>query len=69
MKNLFERLSEENRQKIIHSNYYVGSKMCISDLENKTSWYDLKFGTVIFLCQEIYGDNDTTIIKIDKLFR
>jgi hypothetical protein len=70
MKTLWERLSEDNRQKIKLNNtlYPTIIRDLIDELQNTYSYTDLKFESVIFLVQELTKDDKGWVVLIDDLF-
>jgi hypothetical protein len=70
MKTLWERLSEENKQKIkLNSTIYPTIiRDLIDELQNTYSYTDLKFESVIFLVQELTKDDKGWVVLIDDLF-
>jgi hypothetical protein len=71
MKTLWERLSEENKQKIkLNSTLYPTIiRDLIDELKNTYSYTDLKFESVIFLVQELTKDDKGWVVLIDDLFK
>jgi hypothetical protein len=70
MKTLWERLSEDNKQKIkLNSTLYPTIiRDLIDELQNTYSYTDLKFESVIFLVQELTKDDKGWVVLIDDLF-
>ena len=71
MKTLWERLSEDNKQKIkLNSTLYPTIiRDLIDELQNTYSYTDLKFESVIFLVQELTKDDKGWVVLIDDLFK
>jgi hypothetical protein len=70
MKTLWERLSEDNRQKIkLNSTLYPTIiRDLIHELQNTHTYTDLTFNSVIFLVQELTKDDKGWVVLIDNLF-
>ena len=71
MKNLWERLSEENRLKLENQKtlYPSTTKALIDELKNNFTYTDLKFESVIYLIQELTKEDKGWVVLIDNLFR
>lgn len=70
MKNLWNRLSEENRLKIENQKnlYPTIIKDLINELQTTFSYVDLKFESVIYLVQELTKEDKGWVVLIDNLF-
>ena len=70
MKNLWQRLSEENRFKIENQRtlYPTITRKLIEELETKYTYTDLRFESVIYLIQELTQENRDFVTLIDDLF-
>jgi len=70
MKNLWNRLSEENRLKLENQKtlYPTITKNLIDELQNTFSYVDLKFESVIYLVQELTKEDKGWVVLIDDLF-
>ena len=70
MKNLLQRLSEENRLKIENQRtlYPTITRKLIEELETKYTYTDLRFESVIYLIQELTQENRDFVTLIDDLF-
>ena len=70
MRNLWNRLSEENRLKLENQRtlYPTIGKALIEELQQTFTYTDLKFESVIFLAQELTDDNKGWVVLIDDLF-
>ena len=71
MKNLWNRLSEENRLKIENQKtlYPTITRNLIYELKTTFSYVDLKFESVIYLVQELTKEDKGWVVLIDNLFR
>ena len=67
MKNLWKRLSKENKNKIKNSPYKYLSTKLQHELKSEVAWTNLRFESVIFLIQNTTGE-PTTIEYVDNLF-
>ena len=67
MKNLWQRLSKENKAKIKNSPYKYLSTKLQYELKMEVAWSSLKFESIIFLMQNTTGE-PTLIENVDKLF-
>jgi hypothetical protein len=67
MKNLWQRLSKENKDKIKNSPYKYLSTKLQHELKIESAWSRLRFESIIFLMQETTGEK-TTIENVDNLF-
>ena len=67
MKNLWQRLSKENKAKIKNSPYKYLSTKLQHELKIECAWSSLKFESIIFLMQNTTGEK-TLIENVDKLF-
>lgn len=70
MKNLWKRLSEENRLKLENQKtlYPTITKDLIDELQNTFSYVDLKFESVIYLVQELTKEDKGWVVLIDNIF-
>lgn len=70
MKTLWDRLSEDNRKKIESNRtmYPTIIKQLIAELQEKVTYTDLRFESVIFLVQELTKENRDFVVLIDNLF-
>lgn len=70
MKNLWNRLSEENRLKIENQKtlYPTITRDLIDELKTTFSYVDLKFESVIYLVQELTKEDKGWVVLIDNLF-
>ena len=70
MKNLWNRLSEENRLKLENQRtlYPTITKALIDELQTTFTYTDLRFESVIYLVQELTKENRDFVILIDDLF-
>ena len=70
MKNLWERLSEENQLKLENQKtlYPTITKDLIDELQNTFSYVDLKFESVIYLVQELTKEDKGWVVLIDNIF-
>lgn len=70
MKNLWQRLSEENRLKLENQKtlYPTITKDLIDELQNTFSYVDLKFESVIYLVQELTKEDKGWVVLIDNIF-
>ena len=70
MKNLWNRLSEENRLKIENQKtlYPTITRNLIYELKTTFSYVDLKFESVIYLVQELTKEDKGWVVLIDNLF-
>ena len=70
MKNLWERLSKENRLKLENQKtlYPTITKDLIDELKNNFSYVDLKFESVIYLVQELTKEDKGWVVLIDNIF-
>ena len=70
MKNLWNRLSEENRLKLENQKtlYPTITKNLIDELQSTFSYVDLKFESVIYLVQELTKEDKGWVVLIDDLF-
>ena len=71
MKNLWQRLSEENRLKIENQRtlYPTITKKLIEELQSNYTYTDLRFESVIYLIQELTQENKDIVTLIDDLFK
>lgn len=71
MKNLWQRLSEENRLKIENQRtlYPTITRKLIEELETKCAYTDLRFESVIYLIQELTEQDKDFVVLIDNLFK
>jgi hypothetical protein len=70
MRNLWNRLSEENRLKLESNKtlYPTITKNLIDELQSTFSYVDLKFESVIYLVQELTKEDKGWVVLIDDLF-
>lgn len=70
MRNLWQRLSEENRFKIENQRtlYPTITRKLIEELETKCAYTDLRFESVIHLIQELTEQDKDFVVLIDNLF-
>ena len=71
MKNLWQRLSEENRLKIENQRtlYPTTTRKLIEELQSNYTYTDLRFESVIYLIQELTQENKDIVTLIDDLFK
>lgn len=71
MKNLWQRLSEENRLKIENQKtlYPTTTRKLIEELQSNYTYTDLRFESVIYLIQELTQENKDIVTLIDDLFK
>ena len=71
MRNLWQRLSEENRLKIENQRtlYPTITRKLIEELETKCAYTDLRFESVIYLIQELTEQDKDFVVLIDNLFK
>lgn len=71
MKNLWQRLSEENRLKIENQRtlYPTITRKLIEELQSNYTYTDLRFESVIYLIQELTQENKDIVVLIDNLFK
>lgn len=71
MKNLWQRLSEENRLKIENQRtlYPTTTKKLIEELQSNYTYTDLRFESVIYLIQELTKQDKDFVVLIDDLFK
>lgn len=71
MKNLWQRLSEENRLKIENQKtlYPTTTRKLIEELQSIYAYTDLRFESVIYLIQELTQENKDIVTLIDDLFK
>lgn len=71
MKNLWQRLSEENRLKIENQKtlYPTITRKLIEELQSKYTYTDLRFESVIYLIQELTNQDKDFVVLIDDLFK
>lgn len=71
MKNLWQRLSEENRLKIENQKtlYPTITRKLIEELQSNYTYTDLRFESVIYLIQELTQENKDIVTLIDDLFK
>lgn len=67
MRNLWQKLSKENREKLKKSPYKYRATKLIYELKLEVAWTNLRFESVIFLLQETTGGK-TTIENVCNLF-
>ena len=70
MKNLWQRLSKENRFKIENQKtlYPTITRKLIEELETKCAYTDLRFESAIYLIQELTEQDKDFVTLIDDLF-
>lgn len=70
MKNLWQRLSKENRFKIENQKtlYPTITRKLIEELETKCAYTDLRFESVIHLIQDLTKQDKDYLTLIDDLF-
>lgn len=70
MKNLWQRLSEENRFKIKNQRtlYPTITRKLIEELQSNYTYTDLRFESVIYLIQELTNQDKDFVVLIDDLF-
>lgn len=71
MKNLWQRLSDENRFKIENqiTLYPTITRKLIEELQSNYTYTDLRFESVIYLIQELTQENKDIVTLIDDLFK
>lgn len=71
MRNLWQRLSEENRLKIENQRtlYPTITRKLIEELQSNYTYTDLRFESVIYLIQELTKQDKDFVILIDDLFK
>ena len=71
MRNLWQRLSEENRLKIENQRtlYPTITRKLIEELQSNYTYTDLRFESVIYLIQELTQENKDIVTLIDDLFK
>lgn len=71
MKNLWQRLSEENRLKIENQRtlYPTTTRKLIEELQSNYTYTDLRFESVIYLIQELTNQDKDFVVLIDDLFK
>lgn len=71
MRNLWQRLSEENRLKIENqiTLYPTITRKLIEELQSNYTYTDLRFESVIYLIQELTQENKDIVVLIDNLFK
>ena len=71
MKNLWQRLSEENRFKIENQKtlYPTTTRKLIEELQSNYTYTDLRFESVIYLIQELTEQDKEFVVLIDNLFK
>lgn len=71
MKNLWQRLSEENRLKIENQRtlYPTITRKLIEELQSNYTYTDLRFESVIYLIQELTNQDKDFVVLIDDLFK
>ena len=71
MRNLWQRLSEENRLKIENQRtlYPTTTRKLIEELQSNYTYTDLRFESVIYLIQELTQENKDIVTLIDDLFK
>ena len=71
MRNLWQRLSEENRLKIENQKtlYPITTRKLIEELQSNYTYTDLRFESVIYLIQELTQENKDIVTLIDDLFK
>lgn len=71
MKNLWQRLSEENRLKIENQRtlYPTITRKLIEELQSNYTYTDLRFESVIYLIQELTKQDKDFVVLIDDLFK
>lgn len=71
MKNLWQRLREENRLKIENQRtlYPTITRKLIEELQSNYTYTDLRFESVIYLIQELTNQDKDFVILIDDLFK
>jgi hypothetical protein len=70
MKNLWNRLTEDNQLKLESQRtlYPATTQSLISELQNTFTYTDLRFESVIYLVQELTKDDKGWVVLIDDLF-
>ena len=71
MKNLWQRLSDENRFKIENqiTLYPTITRKLIEELQSNYTYTDLRFESVIYLIQELTEQDKDFVVLIDNLFK
>lgn len=71
MRNLWQRLSEENRLKIENQRtlYPTITRKLIEELQNIYAYTDLRFESVIYLIQELTEQDKDFVVLINNLFK
>lgn len=71
MKNLWQRLSEENRLKIENQKtlYPTITRKLIEELQSNYTYTDLRFESVIYLIQELTNQDKDFVVLIDDIFK
>ena len=71
MRNLWQRLSEENRSKLENQRtlYPTITRKLIEELQSNYTYTDLRFESVIYLIQELTQENKDIVTLIDDLFK
>lgn len=71
MRNLWQRLSEENRFKIENQKtlYPITTRKLIEELQSNYTYTDLRFESVIYLIQELTKQDKDFVVLIDDLFK
>ena len=71
MRNLWQRLSEENRLKIENQRtlYPTITRKLIEELQSNYTYTDLRFESVIYLIQELTNQDKDFVVLIDDLFK
>ena len=71
MKNLWQRLSEENRLKIENQRtlYPTTTRSLIEELQSNYTYTNLRFESVIYLIQVLTNQDKDFVVLIDDLFK
>lgn len=71
MKNLWQRLSDENRFKIENqiTLYPTITRKLIEELQSNYTYTDLRFESVVYLVQELTNQDKDFVVLIDDLFK
>ena len=71
MRNLWQRLSEENRLKIENQRtlYPTITRKLIEELQSIYTYTDLRFESVIYLIQVLTNQDKYFVVLIDDLFK
>ena len=71
MRNLWQRLSEENRSKLENQRtlYPTITRKLIEELQSIYAYTDLRFESVIYLIQELTKQDKDFVVLIDDLFK